>query len=201
MTPAATRPPALPVGWVLRSSAFSWTIRPRPRIECGPEKLRVGVDDVDLGDALGVGLDVAEVADVPLGGVRAGVLGLVGVEVAAGRHGVGRGDVAELVDVEPVHAGGQAADLGHDADAPFDLGERDLAAGLAAALGRVQHGDGLGDAPARPTSPAPGGSGVAKVQSGGGREGGNDRLASHCGHSPGCGLVSCRRRCRLTVAS
>lgn len=40
ITPQASRPPALPVGCVLKSSAFSWTITPRPRIERSPSKRR-----------------------------------------------------------------------------------------------------------------------------------------------------------------
>ena len=40
ITPQARRPPALPVGCVLKSSAFSWTITPRPRIDRSPSNRR-----------------------------------------------------------------------------------------------------------------------------------------------------------------
>src|SRR3954447_16424212 len=56
-----------------------------------------GVHQVEGGVPLAVGLEVAEVADVTLGGVGGAVLHLVGVEVAAGGHAVGGGVVAELV--------------------------------------------------------------------------------------------------------
>nr|DAS10075.1 MAG TPA: hypothetical protein [Inoviridae sp.] len=36
ITAQAARPPASPVGWLCRSSLPLWTIRPRPRMFCGP---------------------------------------------------------------------------------------------------------------------------------------------------------------------
>lgn len=71
------------------------------------------VGKVDLGDAVGVRLNVAEVADVAVAVARRAVLTLVRVEVAAGREAVvARRNVAKLVDVEAVlGVGGQAADL------------------------------------------------------------------------------------------
>lgn len=39
ITAQARRPPALPVGCVLRSSGLAWTMTPRPRIEASPSKL------------------------------------------------------------------------------------------------------------------------------------------------------------------
>ena len=77
MTPTATRPPALPVGWP-KSSAFSWTTTPRPRIEVAPLEAEGGVEQVVGGVARVVGFDVAEVADVPLLGGRAAVIHLGG---------------------------------------------------------------------------------------------------------------------------
>jgi len=37
ITAQALRAPALPVGWVLKSSGCAWTIRPRPMMLAGPE--------------------------------------------------------------------------------------------------------------------------------------------------------------------
>ena len=54
--------PALPTGWP-KSSAFSWMTTPWPMIEWAVEG-EVGVDHVISGLARGVGLDVAEVAEV-----------------------------------------------------------------------------------------------------------------------------------------
>ncbi len=64
--------------------------------------LDVFVDAAVHGMAVGVGFEVAEVADVALAVHGAGVVVGVGVEVAAGGGTVCGGDVAEFVDVEAV---------------------------------------------------------------------------------------------------
>src|SRR5438876_8155387 len=58
--------------------------------------------EIDLGLARGVGGEVAQVAGVDRAGGRAAVDVLVGVEVPAGGHQVGRGEVALLMDVDSV---------------------------------------------------------------------------------------------------
>lgn len=63
----------------------------------GPDERNLLVGNVDVGSARAVSLDVAEVADVTLGGSRASVVLAVGVEVAAGT-GATRAHVSKLMD-------------------------------------------------------------------------------------------------------
>jgi len=73
------------------------------------------VCDIDFGHTIFASNDVAEVPSVPLI-VGGGAVGLaLGVVVGPGA-GAAVGVVAELVDVEPVLAGGQATDLAAQLD-------------------------------------------------------------------------------------
>ena len=89
-----------------------------------------------------VGGDVAEIADVPLLGMRPAVLLLFGVEMSAVALGIGGGAIAELVDVEAVLAGRQTADDAADLHAV--LGGREVNDSLDVTLAEaVNDGDGL----------------------------------------------------------
>ena len=91
-----------------------------------------------------VGFDVAEVADVALGVVGAGVRHSGGVEVAAGALAVGHRAVAEFVNVEAMFAGLQAGELADDFNAAVLLRERDFAFHFVVAEA-VHDGDGHSD--------------------------------------------------------
>ena len=65
MTPHACRAPALPVGCVVKSSAFSWMMTALPMMLSGPAQRERRVDEVDPRQAVGIRLEVAEVAGVP----------------------------------------------------------------------------------------------------------------------------------------
>ena len=95
-----------------------------------------GVVDGQLGVALVVGRDVAQVADVPVLHLEAGVRVAGRVVVAARGHAV-LGPDAVLVDVEAVLAGRQAAEHGVDRVLAPLVAERDPALDLAV-LGRDQ---------------------------------------------------------------
>jgi len=90
--------------------------------------LEAGINDVDLGDTLAVGLDVAEVTSVALviGGSTVGLAGGVVVATSAGASGA---HVTELVNVEAVLAWGEARDLAGHLDGVTLGGEDDGAHG------------------------------------------------------------------------
>src|SRR5688572_6500387 len=92
--------------------------------------------DLVLGDALGVGREVAEVAGVALGLVGEPVLVLLRVVVAAGLHAVGAA-LGAFVHVHGVLlVGGQAFDPGDNAQLAVGLfDEADSALGLAGGRG------------------------------------------------------------------
>lgn len=120
----------------------------------GPAEQRVGVcadGDVveghfEMSVALGIGLDIAEVAGVVGFGVGRAVRLVARVEMPAGAGAIGGGEVAELVDVEAVDGiGRQAGEVGDDGDGVRTvLGEADGAGGMVA-LGRLKDSDGVGD--------------------------------------------------------
>src|SRR5262249_36110121 len=70
-----------------------------------------GIGHVDLGLAVFIGNNVAQVTDMALliGGPTVFLVG--GIEMAAGRHTLGIREIAELVDVEAVLAFLEAGDL------------------------------------------------------------------------------------------
>ena len=88
--------------------------------------------DVDFGDALVVGVQVAEVAAVVDLFGRVAVLRGGRIEVAAGAGAVRRRAVAFFVDVETVQARRQPFDAALDVQAVGALLEADVAADLAA---------------------------------------------------------------------
>lgn len=81
----------------------------------------LGIGDLDASDAVGAGLDVAQVTGVA-NFVDGGAVGLaVRVEVSAG-GGASVGIVAEFVDVEAVVSLGQAAQLSFHGNRSTDVG-------------------------------------------------------------------------------
>ena len=84
-----------------------------------------GVTDVDGSLAVGVGLDVAKIADVALalGVSRSAVVAAIGVEVGTG-GGAAVGVVAELVNVETVKARGKSGQLASHSHGPVTLKPR-----------------------------------------------------------------------------
>ena len=72
-------------------------------IEVGPRNLRLESSRSRVCMTIGVGRDIAQVADVPFRGVGTGMHFVCRVEVSTGCHAV-FGPDAEFVDVEPVIA-------------------------------------------------------------------------------------------------
>src|SRR5262245_38457076 len=103
------------------------------------------VGEVEDRRAARIGLDVAQVADVPLVSLTPAVRLVLGVEVAAGGQAVLARQVAELVDVEAVQSGRQAGDFALDCYLVALLGEVDHAADTAARE-RLDDADSLGGA-------------------------------------------------------
>src|SRR5208337_5366767 len=101
------------------------------------------VVEVERRVAAGIGRDVPEVADVPLGGIMASVLLRGWVVMAARGHAI-LGPDAKFVDVEAMLAGRQAADVGVDVDHLALCREGDPSLRFVS-LGRLQDRDGLAD--------------------------------------------------------
>src|SRR5262249_43762639 len=80
----------------------------------GPVQADHRIRHVDLGFAVFIGDDVAQVADMAFFIRGPAVLLVGGIEVAAGRHSLGIGEIAEFMDVEPVFAFLEAGDLALD---------------------------------------------------------------------------------------
>jgi hypothetical protein len=81
--------------------------------------------------AAAVGLQVAEVARMMLGRVGRAVRLLCRIKMAASGCGVGRGTIAEFMDVKRVFARREARDIGHDLHGIAHFRERDSARYLA----------------------------------------------------------------------
>lgn len=104
-----------------------------------PVESKMLIHDTDLGSPAGVGLDIPQVAGVPALGIRSAMLMSAGIEVAASRRSVGRGEVAKLMDVEAVLAWSEARHLPLNVHAVRRLGEGDGALDFIA-LCRLQDG-------------------------------------------------------------
>ena len=104
---------------------------------------QMGINQIDHGVAVFVGLDVAQVADVPLGGLPLTVLLGRGVEMAPCCLAIWRPD-AEFVDMEPMLTGRQSGDLSFNVDAALVFSERHAPLGLTPP-GRQKDRDGLVD--------------------------------------------------------
>ena len=104
---------------------------------------QVGIDEIDHGVAVLVGLDVAQVTDVPFGSLPLAVQLGSGVEMASRRFAIRRPDT-EFVDVEPVLTRASGRRFLLDADPVLGLSERHAPRCLAL-LGGQEDRDGLVD--------------------------------------------------------
>ncbi len=101
--------------------------------------LRIHV--IQSGDALGVRLQVAQIADMTLIAGRRGVRVIGGIEMTAGRGEIGSGEITVFVHVEAVRPRSEVANFGPDADAALNLIELNPPGNLLA-LGRLELSDG-----------------------------------------------------------
>jgi hypothetical protein len=78
----------------------------------GTVKLQVGIRSDVMGISAGIGLDISQIAHMPVCLVRTRMGLIFRIEMPAGRRAVRRRAIAELMNVEAVFAGTQAHDIG-----------------------------------------------------------------------------------------
>ena len=87
-----------------QSSAFSCTITPRPMIEFSPLIVIILSFNSRCALPVAVRLDVAEIAGMASARIRSAMRIFHRIEMAAGRSGIGRRAIAELMNVKSVFA-------------------------------------------------------------------------------------------------
>lgn len=102
-------------------------------------KSEVAVDPFQPREAIFIGLEVAQITDMALLVLGAGVGFSCGIEMASGGCGIRRGTISIFMDVESMLSiGGQPGDLGNNADAFRFLGESHGPCGFIAFGGRKE---------------------------------------------------------------
>ena len=92
-------------------------------IDFGPSRLNNVIGHFESGQAVLVGFEIAEIANVAFFGFGTGVGHISGIEVAACGIGVGGAAVSELMNVKSVRTWRQALDVCGDSNPVAVFGE------------------------------------------------------------------------------